>query len=72
MLSVLYINNAGGGFPETKPVDEITTFGEFVSSLISDTSNYRIRLNNEPAVHETVLEDGDKVTVTQIKVEGGA
>ena len=71
MISVLYVNNEGGGFPETKPVDEGTTFGDFISSLVSNAAAYRIRLNNELAVHETVLEDGDRVVVTPLKVEGG-
>ena len=72
MISVLYINNAGGGFAETHPVDEGTTFGDFVSARITDTQNYSIRLNADAASHETVLEDGDRIVVTPLKTEGGA
>ena len=71
MITVLYVNNDGGGFPESKPVDDGTTFGEFVSGLISNTASYRIRLNGDLAAHEAVLEDGDRVVVTPIKVDGG-
>ena len=71
MISVLYINNEGGGFPAKEPVNDGTTFGEFVSARISDTTRYRIRLNGGVAEHETVLNDGDRITVTPIKVDGG-
>ena len=72
MINVLYVNNAGGGFPQTIPVDDGTTFGDFVSARISNTEDYRIHQNNNLAEHDTVLEKGDKIVVTPLKVEGGA
>ena len=73
MISVLYVNNEGGGFPETKPVTPGTTFGDFVTNVcgISNPAAYRIRLNGQLEKHETVLSNGDKVVVTPLKIDGG-
>jgi hypothetical protein len=72
MITVLYVNNEGGGFAESKPVDNGTTFGDFITRNVGgDTSGYRIRLNNVIAQHTTVLKNGDRVVVTPIKVDGG-
>ena len=73
MINVTYVNNNGGGFPDTKAVEDGTTFGEFVQANISGgVTDYRIRLNGEIAAHDVELEDGDKVVVTPLKVDGGS
>ena len=73
MIDVTYVNNNGGGFPDTKAVANDTTFGEFVEREVSGSpTDYRIRLNGEIAPHDQVLEDGDRVIVTPLKVDGGS
>ena len=71
MMKVLFINNDGAGFAETLELKPGTTVGEvFDDQLGSDSAAYLIRVNREIAAPETVLVDGDKLTMTPTKIDG--
>jgi hypothetical protein len=74
MLNVKFINNNGGGFARTIPVDEGTTLGDFLKEEMEDSlSNYKIRHNeNRVCDWDTELSDGDRILVTPIKMGGAA
>jgi len=70
MIKVLYINNDGSGFAE--PVQAISgvTLFQFLAQQGSDPAGKMVRLNNDIAAGTTVLRNGDKISVTPLKVEG--
>ena len=73
-MKVLYINNNGGGFADYIEVPEGTTvqqlFGQRVTS--GRPEDYLIRVNRLPAAADQVLQEGDRVSFTPVKIEGAA
>ena len=71
LLSVVFINNDGGGLADELEVDVGTTLQELLDEqLSSPLENYFIRVNKEPAVGSYVLQDNDKITATPTKIAG--
>lgn len=75
MLNIKFINNNGGGFARTIPVEDGTTLGDFLKDEMDgeSLSNYKIR-HNETRVcdWDSTLQDGDRILVTPIKMGGAA
>jgi len=70
-ITVMFINNDGGGFADNLSVDAGTTITEFVESKSDRSPNeLTIRVNRNPVSSGYVLEDGDRVTLTPTKIEG--
>ncbi len=71
-VRVLFINNNGGGFAERIEVPAGTTLADFLEQRLPGycPSNYLIRLNRQAATADSVLNDGDRVSATPIKIEG--
>jgi hypothetical protein len=71
-MRILFINNQGGGFADYIEVaPEITVAELFAQQLShSEPADYLIRVNRQPASAEQVLHDGDRVTMTPMKIEG--
>ena len=73
-MKVLYINNNGGGFADHIEIAEGTTvqqlFGQRVTS--GRPEDYLIRVNRLPAAADQMLQDGDRVSFTPVKIEGAA
>jgi hypothetical protein len=70
-MKILYINNDGGGFADHIEVEP----GTRVQTLFNDrvkgrASDYLIRVNRQPAAADHVLEEGDRVSFTPVKIEG--
>jgi len=71
-LKIQYINNDGAGFADHIDVADGTT----VSQLFADrapggaASDYLIRVNRQPTTADQVLEAGDRVSFTPVKIEG--
>lgn len=71
-MKILYINNDGAGFADHIDVEVDTT----VSQLFADrvpagaASDYLIRVNRQPASADQVLQAGDRVSFTPVKIEG--
>ncbi len=73
-MKVLYINNAGGGFADHLEIEEHTTVGKLFAQKMSgcEPADYLIRVNRQPASSEQVLQDGDRITIVPVKIEGAA
>ena len=71
-MRILYINNDGGGFADYVEVAAGTTVEKFFTQQVPDrkADDYLIRVNRQPVARDTVLQDGDRVTMTPTKIEG--
>ena len=71
-MRILYINNAGGGYADYVNVADGTTVDKFFSEKMHDAKaeDYLIRVNRQPVPRDCVLQEGDRVTVTPLKIEG--
>ena len=71
-MRILFINNSGAGFADHVEVPEGTTVAEFFSQRITECKpdNYLIRINRQNVARDQVLQEGDRVTVTPVKIEG--
>jgi sulfur carrier protein ThiS len=74
MHKILLINNDGGGFADYIDVPEETTvkqlFGQRIPS--GKPEDYLIRVNRQPAAADQLLQEGDRVSFTPVKIEGAA
>jgi len=73
-MRILWINNDGGGFADYVEVAEGTSVEKFFSEKLPnrDSQDYLIRVNRQPVPSDYVLQDGDRVTMTPVKIEGAA
>ena len=73
-MKLLYINNAGGGYADYVDVGEGTTVESFFEEKMSSekAEDHLIRVNRQPVACDYILQDGDRVTITPLKVEGAA
>jgi sulfur carrier protein ThiS len=71
-MKIFYLNNSGGGFADNVEIQPDTTVGEFFKSRHKDDepSNYLIRVNRQPVSADYILQDGDRLTATPLKIEG--
>ena len=73
-MRILWINNDGGGFADYVDVAEGVTVDKFFAQKLPDRdeSDYLIRVNRQPVARDYALQEGDRVTMTPVKVEGAA
>lgn len=71
-MKVMLINNDGAGFAELVEVASGTTVKQLFESRIGEgrEANYLIRVNRLPTTAETVLHEGDRISITPKKIEG--
>ena len=70
-MQILLINNDGGGFADYIDTAEGTTVSRLFDERIGGkTENYLIRVNRQPVAHDQVLQNGDRVSITPVKIEG--
>ena len=71
-MKVLYINNDGGGFADHIDITEGTTVQRLFSQRVPDRrpEDYLIRVNRQPAAADQLLQEGDRVSFTPVKIEG--
>ena len=71
-MKILAINNDGAGFADYMEVAEGTTVEEFFHQFLPDrrAEDFLIRVNRQPVARDQVLQDGDRVTCTPVKIEG--
>ena len=71
-MRVLFINNDGGGFADYVDVSESTALEQFFAGQLPDRSSedYLIRVNRQPAASSYVLQEGDRVSITPVKIQG--
>ena len=73
-MKVLYINNDGGGFADHIEISEGTTVQQLFRQRVPDRrpEDYLIRINRQPAAADQLLQEGDRVSFTPVKIEGAA
>jgi hypothetical protein len=70
-MQILLINNDGGGFADYIDIEEGTTVSKLVEQRIAGKpSNYLIRVNRQPCAPDQMLQNGDRVSITPVKIEG--
>ena len=71
-MQILFINNDGGGFASAIDVPDGTTVGQLFEERVPQgrAEDYLIRLNRQPTTAAAVLQPGDRVTFTPVKIEG--
>ncbi|MBC8355312.1 MAG: molybdopterin converting factor [Planctomycetes bacterium] len=71
-MKILWINNDGGGYANDIDINEATTIAELFENKIPNAkaSDYLIRVNRQPTSREYVLQAGDRVSCTPVKIEG--
>jgi sulfur carrier protein ThiS len=71
-MKVLFINNDGAGFADYLDIAEGTTVDTFFQRQLPDgrPGDYFIRVNRQPVPQDYVLKEGDRVTMTPLKIEG--
>lgn len=71
-MKILYINNDGAGFADHIEVEGGTTVSKLFSQRVpaGKASDYLIRVNRLPAAADQVLQEGDRISFTPVKIEG--
>lgn len=71
-MQVLFLNNDGGGFADHVEVTDGMTVTDFLADRLPgrDLANYLIRVNRQPVARDYILQHGDRVTATPVKIEG--
>ena len=71
-MQILLINNDGGGFADYLEVEVGVTVQTLFERQIprGKARDYLIRVNRQPASADQVLQPGDRVSVTPVKIEG--
>ncbi len=73
-MRILFIDNDGAGFADYLDIAEGTTVEQFFKIKMSgrEEADYMIRVNRQPVSRDYVLKEGDRVTITPVKIEGAA
>jgi hypothetical protein len=71
-MKILFISNDGGGFADHIDVREATSVQELFAMRVPHgrPADYLIRVNRQPCTSAQVLQEGDRVTFTPVKIEG--
>ena len=71
-MRVLWINNSGAGFANYVDAEPGTTVEKFIAQRLPgyQPADYLIRVNRQPVPRDYVLQEGDRLTCTPVKIEG--
>ena len=71
-MRILYINNSGGGYADHIDVADGTTIEKlFAQRLPNDKpEDFLVRVNRMPTARDQVLHEGDRISITPLKIEG--
>jgi hypothetical protein len=71
-MRILFINNDGGGFADHIEVPEGTTVDQLFKERLPGrkSDDFLIRVNRQPVAADHVLQDGERVSMTPVKIEG--
>ena len=70
-MRVMLINNDGGGFADYIDIEAGTTIKSlFAQRIGGDAADFLIRVNRQPTTGDYVLQEGDRVSITPVKIEG--
>lgn len=71
-MKIFYINNNGGGFADHIEISAGTTVQQLFEQRVrgGNPEDYLIRVNRLPTASDQVLQEGDRVSCTPIRIEG--
>ena len=71
-MRVLFVNNDGGGFADHLDVSDGISVEQFFKERMphATPSDYLIRVNRQPVDRGQVLREGDRISITPVKIEG--
>lgn len=71
-MKILYINNDGAGFADHIEVETAITVSKLFAQRVpaGKPNDYLIRVNRQPASADQVLQEGDRISFTPVKIEG--
>jgi len=71
-MKVFVINNHGGGFADYVEVSAGTTVRDLFHREVRSgkAEDYLIRVNRQPTASDQVLQEGDRLSFTPVKIEG--
>ena len=71
-MQIFWLNNEGGGFADYVEVAEGTRIEQFLEEKLPGRKpdEFLIRVNRQPVSLDHVLQKGDRVTATPLKIEG--
>lgn len=71
-MRILFVNNDGGGFADYVEVAPGTTVEKFFCEKMPgrSASDFLLRVNRQPVARDQVLQEGDRVTATPVKIQG--
>ncbi len=71
-IKIMYINNDGGGFADTLTIAANLSVADFFADRVphGQSADYLIRVNRQLVTSTTILQDGDRVSITPTKIEG--
>jgi len=71
-MKILFINNDGGGFADYLDVPAGTTVQQLFQQRLpaARPQDYLIRVNRQTTTADSVLQEGDRVSMTPVKIEG--
>ena len=73
-MKVLCINNDGGGFADYVEVPGGATVRQLFDQQVklAKPDNYLIRVNRQPCSADQLLQEGDRISFTPVKIEGAS
>ncbi len=73
-MRILFINNAGAGFADYLEIEGGTTVTQLFEQQISGgkPTDHLIRVNRLPVASDYVLQEGDRLSITPVKIQGAA
>ena len=71
-MKILLINNNGAGFADFVEIADGTTVQKLFAERIpyGQVQDYLIRVNRQPVPADQVLLEGDRLSITPVKIEG--
>ena len=71
-MKILLINASGAGFANHVEIDSGTTVEKLFHDRIGPgkESQYLVRVNRLPVPRDQVLQEGDRVSITPLRIEG--
>lgn len=72
-MNILFISNSGAGWAGDVEVKAKTTVGQFFKANVKGKAeDHLIRVNRQIVTEKHILQEGDRVTVTPTRIEGGS
>jgi sulfur carrier protein ThiS len=71
-MKILVINNHGGGYADYMEVEAGTTVPQLFNQVVpgGKADDYLIRINRQPVPKDHILQEGERVSITPVKIEG--